>query len=1417
MSAATRSTSGEASSRTGTSSTTSGVSTTSLTQSIEKLDGAMATGQSNYNAWRFRIIRILKEKGLLSAIEDTDTPASTSKDDQAFTIITLNIKDSQIPYIQDATTAKEAWTALREVHQGIGMNGRMVLMQRLWGLRMSEGDDMAQHLNLFRELSNQLQSLSEDGKGMEDTELVTILTLSLPESYEPLVMALQSRSDTITFDIMAGRLLQESGRRQINQTTNSVRNRGDTQQTAFTAQRPTIPRSQRGRGGYTFNGKGRGGFGSKNRSQVLQGTKCHYCGKTGHWKRDCYKRKSEEATGIGATKTKEFTFLAEDTNLQTGISWIVDSGASQHLSRDRTQFLTYKSVSQPKSITIADGTRIEAHGIGDIAIQTRAGIIRLTDVWYVPNMGASLISVARMVDAGYTVQFDQAICFVTKAGVKTELGYRNGSLYYLIQDTELPESYVNSANIGLATNQNSNTTLDIWHRRLCHRTLDITTVRYLSSKVSEMEVSNGDEGAAKICGICAQGRQHKEPQTGVRERATEILAIVHTDICGPMQTPGLHGEKYFITFTDEMSGRVSICLLQSKDGALTAFEAYRVRAEKACGREIKALRSDGGGEYINGRFRKYLQDAGIQHIVSTPYSPSQNGLAERMNRTIMENARCILQDSKLSTNFWGQAVLTVAHVHNRLPSHSRNNTSPLEFWTGEVPKIGHLRIFGSVAWVHVPKEKRKKLDAKSVRCIMVGYEEDAGTKVYRLWDPAQKVIILSRDVIIDESTIAAEEVTVDQQKATVGWKPETAEQTPNISEDSGNAFNRLDRITPPPEPSNIAPTSDIQSTIVVRPRLPNTESGGISTGDSIVHEAPVRRSERNRRREEMFSSRANFAMMASVEEPEPQTLTDALNSAEKAKWKKAWESELSSLAQNQTWVLEPLPENRTAIGCRWLFKKKEDGRYKARLVAKGYSQKAGIDYEQTFAPVAKFTTIRVLLALSCESDWEVQGMDVKTAFLNSELEETVYMEIPEGVSIPTGQPTIHYQQPMACRLLKSIYGLKQSPRAWYGRINNFFHSNNFVRSECDHSLFINYDKQVILLLYVDDLVLAAPTMAQINWIRVKLHEEFSMTDLGELKTFLGLEIERNRAQRTLHLSQSKYIERILKKHGMHTCSPTRTPADPHIRLEKSGPDFEATPNEKQRYQSAVGSLMYAMLGTRPDISYAVSKVSQYSTNPNQTHWTAVKRVFRYLAGTANRGLYYGTSMSGTGFTDADWGSGDDRKSIGGYAFILNGAAVSWNSKKQPTVALSSTEAEYIALTQAVKESIWLQALLLDLGARRHQEDMQNIYIDNQGAIALAKNPEFHTRTKHIDIQYHFIRQHAESERITLTYCHTSEMTADIFTKALPQVAFTKHNLGLGLIAQSVLILQQNNNPQDDGTRLSSSSIDGGSTSEGGCC
>ena len=343
-----------------------------------------------------------------------------------------------------------------------------------------------------------------------------------------------------------------------------------------------------------------------------------------------------------------------------------------------------------------------------------------------------------------------------------------------------------------------------------------------------------------------------------------------------------------------------------------------------------------------------------------------------------------------------------------------------------------------------------------------------------------------------------------------------------------------------------------------------------------------------------------------------------LASSDAMQWRKAWDSEVKSLKNNGTWVIENLPEGRTGIGCPWVFKIKEDGRYKARLVAKEYAHEAGVDYHETFAPVAKFTILPMLLALSAENDWEIEGMDVKRAFLHSELAESIYMEMPEGLKPETGE--MGNLPGQVCRLIKTIYGLKQAPCAWYGKINEFFSEHGFYRSEEDYSLFVHENRHLIILLYVDNLILAASTQQAIEWGKDALKKAFGMTELGELKTFIRVEVQRDRTQRTLKINQQSYIDRILTDHGIENCARVATPIKPGTRLERSTEEYSANPADIHQYQSAVGLLMYAMLGSRPDIAYAVGTVSKFCNKPNNDHWVVVKRIFRYLAGTRDLGI-----------------------------------------------------------------------------------------------------------------------------------------------------------------------------------------------------
>jgi len=334
------------------------------------------------------------------------------------------------------------------------------------------------------------------------------------------------------------------------------------------------------------------------------------------------------------------------------------------------------------------------------------------------------------------------------------------------------------------------------------------------------------------------------------------------------------------------------------------------------------------------------------------------------------------------------------------------------------------------------------------------------------------------------------------------------------------------------------------------------------------------------------------------------------------------------------------------------------------------------------------------------------------------------------------------------------------------------------------SLYINYDRSVLVLVYVDNLVLAAAEVKDIEWIKGALTEAFEMTDLGELTDFLGLEISRERSERLLTLHQKRYINKILTHHGMQDSRPSLTPLDSHIRLQPQTKETEATRFSLDLYQSAVGSLMYAMLGTRPDIGYVVGLISQFNHAPLPEHWVAVKKIFRYIAGTRTLKLQYGSSNQSGGYSDAAWGSGHARKSVGGFVFLLNVGAISWVSKKQSSIALSTTEAEYMAMTQATKEIIWLRVLFEEVGAIQHIDQMATLYGDNQGALALARNPEYHPRTKHIHIQYHFVRDLVQADQVNLDYCPSPDMIADIITKALPRTTHEKHTTAMGMIDET---------------------------------
>ena len=480
-----------------------------------------------------------------------------------------------------------------------------------------------------------------------------------------------------------------------------------------------------------------------------------------------------------------------------------------------------------------------------------------------------------------------------------------------------------------------------------------------------------------------------------------------------------------------------------------------------------------------------------------------------------------------------------------------------------------------------------------------------------------------------------------------------------------------------------------------------------------------------------------------------------------------------------------LPKGRKAIGNKWVLKIKRnaDGnieRYKARLVAKGYTQQEGIDYEETFSPVVRFTSIRLILAIVANMDLELHQMDVKTAFLNGELDEEIYMEQPVGFIKENEHEKV-------CRLLKSIYGLKQSSRQWYIRFHNTIISNDFTMIDEDHCVYTkrNKDKFVILSLYVDDILIAGNDKEFLKSIKGWLSSNFEMKDMGEAAYILGVKISRNRSKKLLSLSQESYIKKILERFQMQACKPIDTPiAKIQALSRRLCPETLQEKEQMKRvpYASAVGSLMYAMMCTRPDICFAVGMVSRYQSNPGQAHWKAVKRILRYLKGTADYSLcYQGNDLQLRGYTDADWGGDlDERKSTSGFVFLLNNGAISWSSKKQSCIALSTMEAEFVAFSSAVQEAVWLKRFLDHLGITNSASSPVLVNCDSEAAIAYTKDPKFHCKTKHIDTKYNFVKDMVARKEVNMKYISTQEMIADPLTKPVPRDVFVRHVKSQGL-------------------------------------
>lgn len=1283
--------------------------------SVVQLAFERLKGRENFNIWKVGAKAHLITKGcwthMIQELEETPKPEVKTANQKALAELILLVDSSIYPHLEHCETAKSAWDTLVNAFEDKGVIRKVSLLKQWISLKLDDCLSMQDYINKCLAIKSKLTAA---GFKIDEEIAASIMLCGLPEAFKPMVMSIETKAE-ITVDYVKNILLQEV--------------EFEKDETALVVKR-------------SFNKKK--SFQIKKNEKHI---KCFNCGGP-HFQRQCPNNKKKDFVLYSS-------FLAQE-NLSCS-DWYLDSGASAHMTKYES-ILKNKTVSSHQEVTVANNNKLQVKCIGnveqEIKVKNEVRNLKINKVQYIPDLCVNLLSVSQIVKNGNTVMFDKhgfeirdknKIIVATGSLVNDMFKLHIQENCSIIKDND--EKCMNA--FACAENETK-----LWHRRLAHTSF--TNMRFLKGTIENVNYNE------QQCDICIKGKQSRLPFKLEGHRAKQLLEIIHSDVCGPMSVSSLSGYRYFVTFIDDYSRKVFVYVIKNKNEIFKRFVEFKSLVENQTGRTIKVLRTDNGTEYVNSAFQMFTSKHGIIHQKSAPYTPQQNGMSERMNRTLVEKVRCMLIDAEMSKSFWAEAVMAAAKIVNCVPCKGTKDISPEEVWSGRKPDMNIFKVFGCKAFVHIPNAKRKKLDEKSIECVFVGYASES--KAYRLYDKSTKKLIISRNVSFMETSSPKksntenviiveppEEESHDDSKM-IGLEDDSLADEPDVT-----IISNKNEETADPTESN-----------------ENSFESTIDSSDWFLEQSRIPDNLEQPRREPSSriaaKEKPNYACV-STNFIDPSNVKEAMSGNSSHLWKEAMEQEMTSLYENGTWELAPLPEGKRPVKCKWIFKTKYNSngdlvRHKARLVAKGFSQIEGIDYNETFSPVVRYTSIRFLLALAVKFDLKISQMDAVSAFLNGKLDTEVYMEQPELFNDSTNR---------YCKLKKSIYGLKQSSRLWNDALNSVLLNFGLKRSNTDQCIFYSKSSSSVLIvaIYVDDLIILSNDVNLENKLKRQLCSSFQMKDLGQVASILGMRITQN--DNSIAIDQSQYICEVIERFGMSDAKPISSPLDVNQKISAElcpKVDAEKFDMKNVPYKEAIGSLLYAAQVSRPDINFAVNLLSRYSENPGKAHWTALKRVLRYLKGTINQRIVYRKSNDPLkGYCDADWaGDVDNRKSTTGYIFIMQNAPISWCTRKQPTVALSTTEAEFMAMVSAIQESIWLKNLEYELFPTSPKEI--DIYCDNKGAILLANNNTYSPRTKHMDIKGKFIREKLDSGNINIKYISTDSMFADSLTKATTKLGLT---------------------------------------------
>ena len=1378
--------------------------------------------------------------GAAGAINGVDAPARWAYGEATVKqMIAASVPDSVFTQIKGSTRAKDVWDALRALYEGRTSMIVADLHRQIQTLRCGEDDNVRTH---FEAMANLREQLAAMGTTIPDEEYTSVLLSSIPRSYDGNTSAMSTTvaltNARLTSSTVVKLLTDEYDRRTLRagkQDGNDEALTADASKKKKTSKKDVECFNCKKRGHMKADcwapGGGKEGQGPKKKKDKDSAASADQQEQPDIEAWAAIQDTPEVWAAIeNVPEDEEIEEINFECKTRTE-SELYDSGASCHMSPFRHQFTSYCPI-PPRPIIAANKRMFFANGIGDLHIRVPNGkfstAITLRDTLYVPEMALTVVSVSRITKAGYAVAFEGAMCNITSPEGKTvgRIPATKNGLYRV--------EHVNVA----STVANEVIDMRTLHKQLGHTAT--STIRALVCSGAIQGILLKDNRQPLYCKSCEYAKATRKPIKKERQTtpASAFGKEIHTDVWGPSELQTLGGRKYYLTFTDNYSRYTVTRLLKSKNEALQAYKDFAAWALTQHGAKIKKLRSNWGGKFTGKDFDKFLNEQVTERRLTTHDTPQHNRVAKSLNRRLLERVCAMRHDSRLPKYLWGEAVNFATWLKNCTSTRALGNVTPYERLYGNKPNLAGVPEWGQRVWVH--DDSGSKLDARAIEGHWVGYDKDS-THTHRIYIPSKSSIAVEQNIRFAPTNVTIHTGPAPVNSSPAPPSPVLPSALPPISttaqpfpsdvqdlegeeegEEDEEGDGEEDWHDPAPpgqyqspavnknkanksqpktgEPSYAQPTQT--STRKTKPgKIDRRIEAGEGTADGRITSSTKSQASKKPKKkggttvaftEEFAHFGIDFAFAAELapvveaaigdSKEDPDTIEEARSRSDWPLWQQAMDREMKTLEDAGTWETVPRPTGRNIVGSKWVFhiKRKADGsinKYKARLVAWGFTQIYGTDYFKTYSPVAKLTSFRTILALAAREGWDIDCFDFNGAYLNGELneDEDIYMKNPPGYGDEDN--TVKH-------LKKSLYGLKQAGRKWYDMLKRTLADLGFSVSTADPGVFhahIN-NHRIIIAVHVDDCAITSSSGELMQDFKRRINEHHSITDLGPIHWLLGIKVTRDRETRTISLSQQSYIDTIIRRFNLHEAKAIPTPIVPGISYSsKGGPadKTEAARMDKTPYRQAIGSLMYVAVTTRPDISFAVSMLSQFLENPREAHWEAVKRVFRYLAGTRGHALTYGGERHElTGYTDADGSGQDHRRAISGFAYLIDGGAVSWRLRKQELVELSTAEAEYVAATHAAKEGIWLQHLIHEL------YDVvitpTTLHCDNQAALTLATTDNFHARTKHIDIRYHFIRHCVETGAFKLIYCPTDDMVANIFTKALPGWKVKGHTAALGL-------------------------------------